>query len=110
MTETQWLLQNGFDENGNTYCIVGNTYVIKDYLKEQGCKFSPLLKWHADHIVDVASSYKVTKVNFNDIYRWDDILESPCTYSDTADRLARILYPDENCQFEFLGQIRATTL
>lgn len=38
---TRWLERNGFNENEETYLIYGNTYPIKDKLKEAGCKFSP---------------------------------------------------------------------
>ena len=41
--------RNGFDAQGNIWCILGDTYFIKDELKELGCKFDYSLGWHCDH-------------------------------------------------------------
>ena len=40
LTKEEWLELNGFDVNGLTFCVFGDdTYSIKNWLKEQGCKF-----------------------------------------------------------------------
>lgn len=41
--------KNGFDADGNIWVILGDTYSIKDELKELGCKFDYSLGWHCDH-------------------------------------------------------------
>jgi hypothetical protein len=41
-----FLEENGFNEDGITYVVVGNTYEIKDALKAMGAKFNGLIKWH----------------------------------------------------------------
>lgn len=42
--------KNGFDAEGNIWCILGDTFSIKDELKELGCKFAwSDLGWHCDH-------------------------------------------------------------
>lgn len=40
------LVRNGFNEEGVTYVALGDTYAIKDELKEAGFKFDAVLKWH----------------------------------------------------------------
>jgi hypothetical protein len=41
--------QNGFDENGFTWIVLGNSYTIKETLKKDGGFFSPLFGWHFNH-------------------------------------------------------------
>ena len=41
-----FLERNGFNEDGITYVVVGNTYEIKDALKAMGAKFNEFIKWH----------------------------------------------------------------
>ena len=36
---------NAFDEDLNTWLVMGNTYAIKDELKKKGAKFSRELGW-----------------------------------------------------------------
>lgn len=41
-----FLEKNGFNEDGITYVVVGDTYEIKDALKAMGAKFNEFIKWH----------------------------------------------------------------
>jgi hypothetical protein len=41
-----WKEKNGFDAEGATYIITGDSYSIKEELKEAGWKFDPVLLWH----------------------------------------------------------------
>lgn len=42
----EFLKKNGFNEDGITYVVIGNTYEIKDVLKAMGAKFNEFIKWH----------------------------------------------------------------
>jgi hypothetical protein len=66
-----WLKQNGFDAEGNTYLIYGNTYPIKDELKTAGCKFSQELKWHGPAAVDVPEDCYIERIHWSDVYKWN---------------------------------------
>jgi hypothetical protein len=44
--KAKWLKDNGFNEDGITYIHIGDTYSIKDSLKEAGFIFNPILLWH----------------------------------------------------------------
>lgn len=52
--------REGFDQDGNIWCILGDTYSIKDELKEAGCKFDYSLGWHCDHELEGYATIKLT--------------------------------------------------
>lgn len=54
-----WLETNGFDENENTYIVVGNSYPIKDQLKEAGFRYNGILRrWMKGEPTGVPQDYK----------------------------------------------------
>ena len=68
----EWFSRNGFGEDGLTWCIFGDDiYSIKEQLKELGCKYSPILKWHAPSSIDLPIGYGMFSVSFDDIMEWD---------------------------------------
>lgn len=67
-----WLKWNGFNEEGYTYLIFGNTYPIKDMLKAAGCKFSQELKWHGPAAVDVPEDCFVEKIHWSNVWNWNE--------------------------------------
>ncbi len=72
----EFFQKQGFNAEGKTYVILGDTYKIKDELKQLGCKFTGILGWHIDHQLD---GYDSLEVDVNDcyykdyagIYRWN---------------------------------------
>lgn len=44
--EREWKTQNGWSEDGITYVVTGNSYSIKDELKQNGFRYDPVLRWH----------------------------------------------------------------
>lgn len=59
--------KDGFDENGNTWLVLGNnTFDIKDELKEDGARFTNLLNWHFYFETD---KYPTIKINIDSIAR-----------------------------------------
>lgn len=61
----------GFDvENPAVYLVTGNTYEIKDELKERGGRFNPALNWHFTKEVEVPEGHELIKVAFDDVYEW----------------------------------------
>ena len=44
----KFFIREGFDHNGETYIVLGNTYKIREELKAAGCKYNDLLGWHSD--------------------------------------------------------------
>ena len=76
--------REGFNEDGVTWCVAGDTYSIKDELKEAGAKYSNILGWHFDH----ETEYKAFQVNADDVmtvdwagrYNWYENLTEVATF------------------------------
>lgn len=60
----EWFAKNGFDANGNTYIVVGETYPIRSELKMEGFIFSPILKWHKK---EPSNNYRTITVNVSEV-------------------------------------------
>lgn len=61
----------GFDvEDPAVYLVTGNTYEIKDELKERGGRFNPALNWHFTKEVEVPEGHELVKVAFDEVYEW----------------------------------------
>ena len=66
----KWWSKNGIGEDGLIWCITGDTYAIKDKLKEMGCRFSPILKWYSPVPLELPEEYKMISFSFFDLYEW----------------------------------------
>lgn len=42
----EWLEREGFNAEGTTYLVLGNTYEMREGLKDNGAKFNHILGWH----------------------------------------------------------------
>ncbi len=90
MTKMEWFETNGFDKNGYTYCVYGdNTYAIKDWLKEQGCRFNPLLKWHCNFPLELPEGYKMLFISYSDFMEWDEKDSAMLYYEDAKAKIER---------------------
>lgn len=74
MDKTTWLEKNGFNTDKElTFCVVGdNTYAIKDHLKAEGFKYSPLLGWHGGNQIEIPVGYTYVTFTFDEIYVWEE--------------------------------------
>lgn len=68
----EWPARNGFDEDGMTWIFVkGNTYAIKDALKDAGYKFNKQLGWHGPECLnDLPEGYEIYQIGFSEVYEW----------------------------------------
>ena len=107
MTRAEWLEKNGFSQDGITYCIYGDdTYAIKDYLKEQGCKFSPLLKWHAPTKVEVPEGYGFVEFKFEELAEWSDAEGTVFYYENSKNIVDRRFKEVEGPSLsEYIGEV-----
>lgn len=107
MTRAEWYEKNGFNADGQTYVVWGDdTYAIKDWLKEQGCKFSPILKWHAAEPLDLPVGYGMFGVMFDDVAEWDEHYQNGY-YTESAKgfidrKIAELMGPSLS---EFVGEV-----
>ena len=107
LTKEEWLEVNGFGADGRTFCVFGDdTYGIKDWLKEQGCKFNPILKWHSPEPLDIPVGYGMIGFDFDEILEWDEA-EGTANYLEKAPELIdRRFREAEGPSFsEYVGQI-----
>lgn len=76
--QIEWPLKNGFDEDLNTWIFVkGDTFAIKDSLKEIGYKFNKELGWHGTECLeDLPEGYEIFQIGFNEAYEWPFITAS----------------------------------
>jgi hypothetical protein len=75
--KAEWLTKNCFDADGFTYCVCGDdTYAIKDKLKELGCRFDPILKWHCNKIIELPEGYTLLPIDFDEIMKWEPQLKN----------------------------------
>lgn len=66
----KWFERNGFNSSKETYLIYGDTFSVKDFLKENGCKFSRELKWHCAAPIEMPDGCAFTKVSFDKLFSW----------------------------------------
>jgi hypothetical protein len=64
--QAEWLRRNGFNAEGYTYIVKGETYSIKDKLKDDGFKFDPVFMWHQSQ-VPAGYEDKVVTFHYNDL-------------------------------------------
>ena len=108
LTYEQWLEVNGFSQEGETYVILGSSFAIKEQLKQNDFKFSPLFKWHAataDYTLPESCSYQ--KISFQDFFTWDAAEGVAYLRDGARDKLELIFNPkrESDSQSTFVGAI-----
>ena len=61
--------KNGFDENGNTWVVLGNTYAIKEEIKKLGGRFNYELGWHFNYD---CKDFECANFSFDDLLEIND--------------------------------------
>lgn len=90
MTKVEWFKAHGFNEEGQAWCIYGDdTYAIKDWLKEQGCKFDPVFKWHSPTVFYLPEGYHMVLVVYTEYMEWDNNFATMMFYPDAKEKLTR---------------------
>lgn len=71
------------DDNGfYTYCVLGDTYSVREDLKAQGCFFNPVLNWHSPVDID---GYTTQKVYFDEIADWGSDISASFEYKSRSE-------------------------
>ena len=106
ITKLEWFEANGFSEHGVTYLVLGNSYIIKDELKDNGFKFSPLLKWHCKSCnFELPECCNYKEFYFYDYFTWDEETNSAFMKEGTREAIERIFNPPETCNSTYVGEI-----
>ena len=106
LTKTEWLAVNGFSEYGVTYLVLGNSYPIKDELKEAGFKFSPLLRWHgseANYVLPENCNYY--ELRYEDLFTWDEDSHTTFMKEGAREKIDLIFNPIVESNSQFVGEI-----
>lgn len=62
----------GFNSEGKIYVVCGgDTYTIKDRLKELGARFDYNLKWFLPNSVDLPEGYQLCEFSFDELYDYE---------------------------------------
>lgn len=67
----RWWSENGFNADGVTFCIIGNSYSIKDKLKEYGYCYHPTLGWHGKDTLSLPFAYQIIPISFSESFVWN---------------------------------------
>lgn len=59
--QATFLADRGFNELGHTFIVLGNTYDIKDSIREAGGKYSNVIGWHFTEAVKGFNTAMITK-------------------------------------------------
>lgn len=106
LTKSEWLEVNGFSGYGVTYLVLGNSYPIKDELKEAGFKFSPLLRWHGvsnDFKLPEDCEYK--ELRYEDVFTWDEDSHTTFMKEGAREKIDLIFNPIVESNSQFVGEI-----
>ena len=103
------LAELGYEiDNPGIYLIGGgNTYDIKDQLKELGCKYNATLGWYSTKNIEVPEGFSTIVVAIDDIYDWNPMSQSfsfKTGAKDVADAALKTLLPKSNS--EYIGEIK----
>lgn len=106
LTKTEWLEVNGFSEYGVTYLVLGNSYPIKDDLKDAGFKFSPLLRWHCGNCdFKLPETCKYYELQYEDLFTWDEETNTTFMKEGAREKIELIFNPVVESNSQFVGEI-----
>lgn len=99
----------GYDPENPLIWLVGggSTFEIKDWLKEQGCKFCKELGWYSCKELDVPEGYTMVSINFMDVYDWFPMVkrfEIKENAKEIADAALATLMPESHS--EYVGEVK----
>ena len=105
-TKAEWLEANGFNSEGETFILVGNTYSIKNELKEKGWKFNRILKWHGGSPLNEYPQFPIITIKFEQIAEWDE-QKGNLIYREDAEALINRAYQQAfpPATTNFLGEV-----
>ena len=102
-----WMIENGFSKDGKIYCVGGgNTYLIKDQLKNVGFRYSQLLGWFSDKPKDVPAPYYIVYFTFDELYQWEPQFNKAFLYKDAKEKIkTKLSFVQNDTKSEFIGEI-----
>lgn len=100
--KAEWMEKNGFNAEGATYIITGDSYSIKEELKEAGWKFDSILLWHK---ADPAGyEDRVIKILDEDVIEYSAWGEGHFK-TGAKEYIMQKMLPAEDLDLDFIGEI-----
>lgn len=96
-TNKKFCKEYGLAEDGSLYLVGGNTYEIKEQLKEAGCRWHNLIGWHFNHEVTEFPVLHITWDEMNEVIFEEETIEG----KEVKHRLAFI--SEETGEMQFTG-------
>ncbi len=99
-----WLKKNGFNEEGKTYVVTGDSYSIKDDLKSAGYIYDKVLRWHCAD--PGAYADRVVEIDVNDVVEfsaWGEGHYFTSSQEFVSNKIAP--EPEEGTTSEWVGNI-----
>ena len=88
----RWMVSNGFESESIYIVGGGNTYDIKEQLKENGFRYNPLLGWYSCDIKPVPAPYQLFHFTFDELYKWEDKYGIAFPYAGIEEKIKNIIY------------------
>lgn len=107
--KAEFKIKHGFNDNDFTYLYYGDTYSIKDMLKENGAVFDYILGWHSPQQIDLTSApsnvYSLT-LAFDTVYTLDEEVDAYCLLPDARETIEQItkIADEEFSNSEYVGE------
>lgn len=97
---------NGLASDGSAYVVLGNTYPIKDELREEGARFNNALGWYFSHPDTKHECCKVAAHNFM-VYNEETHHYAVMNRYEAKDNVQKVLkaYYEEHAQGGFVGNV-----
>lgn len=100
-------LSMGFNDDLITYIIIGeDTFSIKNYLKEQGCKFESILLWHSPKVFDLPEGYSFIAVAFDEVFQWFPLRNNGCYIDDAKTIIDEKIAAAANSSSQYIGSLK----
>lgn len=104
----EWFRKNGFNSEGKTYLFLGNTYNMKERIKEVGGKFDRVLGWHIDQPNDEFQFLEISVEEVAIESWWDGYILAPEKCTDLKDRCEKVYKELNGIQekiSEYVGEV-----
>ena len=102
----EFLNSLGFEADPYIYVVLGNTYKVKDELKERGGRYNPTLGWHFTHPTQLPDGYETVKIAFDELYSWNPYTKKANFKDDAKETVDAMRYQNVHSESEFEGEIK----
>lgn len=92
MNKETWMSLNGFDSEDIYIVGGGNTYDIKDELKQNGFRYNSVLGWYSCDLKPIPAGYSLTHFTFDELYKWEPQFQKAFIYEDTKEKIKKCIY------------------